>query len=232
MTIRPEETHSFDSESTSRDTSIQGEEEKIHKPDTPTLEQIEQRKRRSASKRPQQKKQQIYSSDSDSEANSEEEPKPKKKTTRKVTRKRKSEESKTPKTKAKDGRKLADVTNRIRDSKGRLLGYKPGMEPEKIQSKKKSSSLEPERASKPTPERRARIKMPSVTPAPATPELQIEVKRLLTKQTLSIIPQPTLPLDILQDADIERARSMRPTSSVCIDTASQPQEESQIEETQ
>lgn len=222
VSICPEETHCLDSETTSRDTSLHGEEERSHEPDTPTPESREQRKRkRNSSRCTQQKKQQIYSSDSDSEENSEEEPKPKKKKTKKTTRRKKSEENKTPKTRAKDGRKLADVTNRIRDSKGRLLGYKPGMEPEKIQSKKKSSSLEPERASKPTPERRAKIKMPSVTPAPATQELQIAVKKLLTKQTLSIVPQPTLPLDILQDADIERARSMRPTSSVRIDTASQ-----------
>lgn len=187
-----------------------------------------QKRKRSTNRRP--KKKQIYSSDSDSQMNSEEEPKPKKKMTKrkkseKIETPKTDEKIETPKTRAKDGRKLADVTNRIRDSRGRLLGYKPGMQPEKIQSKKKSSPGEPERASRTIPKRKARIKMPSVTPARATPELQVEVKKLLTKQTLSIIPQPTLPLDILQDADIERARSMRPTSFVHPDTSSQPMEE-------
>lgn len=46
----------------------------------------------------------------------------------------------------------------------------------------------------------------------------------MTKQTQSLELEPTLPLDILQNADIERARRIRPTSFFNPEAASQPKE--------
>lgn len=46
-------------------------------------------------------------------------------TSEEEVRKRKKMRGKKKKTVAKDGRKLVDVSNRLRDSRGRLLGYKP-----------------------------------------------------------------------------------------------------------
>lgn len=122
-----------------------------------------------------------------------------------------------------------DVTNRIRDERGRLLGYKPGTQPERVQTKKKDPTRESLQKSESTPKKRAKIKMPFTVPALATPELQVEVRRLLTKQTFSIEAEPTLPADILQDAGISRARSIRPTSYFHPEAALQHQRESQPE---
>lgn len=86
-----------------------------------------------------------------------------------------------------------------------------------------------------TQTKKARIKMSSVTPALATPELQMEVQRLMSIQTQSLVPEPNLPLTILQAADNERARSIRPTSfldqeaaSQQGETTSQPEEGSRV----
>lgn len=81
-----------------------------------------------------QKKRQVYDSDLDDQKNSEEEVKRKVKPARKRTRRDTStrKNSSMPKTTAKDGRKLADVTNRLKDEKGRLQGYKPDLQPAKI----------------------------------------------------------------------------------------------------
>lgn len=77
------------------------------------------------------------SQNEDDQNRSEEETRKKRKT---ISRKKKPEEKETkiPKTVAKDGRKLVDLTNRIRDSRGRILGYKPGAESSKKKPKRKS----------------------------------------------------------------------------------------------
>lgn len=129
VTMCPEETHYSDSETTTNSTSLQGEEETMTTPDMPTPDVENERRTR---KRPRREEKQTQRAEIYSETDSEEErQKPKKKKTKKTARKT-TEDTKTPKIRAKDGRKPADVTNRVRDSRGRLLGYKPGMEPEKI----------------------------------------------------------------------------------------------------
>lgn len=55
------------------------------------------------------------------------------------TKKKSGEKTKTPKTRAKDGRKLAGVTNRLRDSKGRLMDYKPGTQITTKKSRRRTS---------------------------------------------------------------------------------------------
>lgn len=91
--------------------------QKTHTPQ-PIRESISRKRVRTYSRRRE-------SSSESTERISEEETNKKKRVTaskKKATGKK----HKAPKTVAKDGRKLVDVTNRIRDSKDRLLGYKPG----------------------------------------------------------------------------------------------------------
>lgn len=67
------------------------------------------------------------SSEEEKNASSSSDEELKKKRTRSAsTKKARTKKAKIPKTRAKDGRKLADVTNKLRDDKGRLMGYKPG----------------------------------------------------------------------------------------------------------
>lgn len=184
-TTLPEETFGFDTESTSQEASNLREEAESQNTITPTPEPKTYQRKRSTTKR-QQKKRKVYSSDSQTE-NSEEERERKES----VTRKRQRRDTSTPKTRAKDGRKLVDLTNRIRDEKGRLLGYKPGLQPAKIQSKK------------------PKIKMPTISPPPATPELQVGVRRLAERQSQSLEIEPTL----------------RPTVDFCPEEAPQREQE-------
>lgn len=111
--LGPEEAIYQDWETTTSNTSVQGEEETTAIPEIPTPDDENIRR---TSKRPKTQRARIYS-ETDSE---EEKQKPKKKKTKKTVKKV-TENTITPKTRAKDGRKLADVTNRVRDSRGRLL---------------------------------------------------------------------------------------------------------------
>lgn len=148
----------------------------------------------------------------------------KKKRARSTSSKKKSgEKTKTPKTRAKDGRKLADVVNRLRDSKGRLMGYKPGTQITTKRSRRKASptrSPQTEPMPEMTPqqieqarlrnyERRVRRKMPTQTPALATPQVVAEVRRLSTVASQPQTPEPLQSLNPLQKAEVERTRRMR-----------------------
>lgn len=142
--VLPEETFSYGSGSTSRETSSVI----IRTP----VQKTYSRKRNSA-KRPTRKRAIISDSEEDDD---EEEYVPEKKM---VTRKKPVKRTNEQERRAKDGRRLVDLTNRIRDEKGRIRGYKSGTEPAKIQKKK------------------PRMKMPSISPPLVTPELRIAVDR-------------------------------------------------------
>lgn len=93
-------------------------------PQTSTPKPVQKRKSR---KRVHTYREEETSTSESPEESSEEETK--KKRSKKVTTSQKKptdKKQKAPKTVAKDGRKLVDLSNRIRDAKGRILGYKPG----------------------------------------------------------------------------------------------------------
>lgn len=164
-----------------REITIQemGEQENITPrtttPKTPTPQGDREHEMIHSSKQRHCKRKRYVTSESSDESTSEEEVIRKK--TRTHSRKKKPQtRKKGKKTVAKDGRKLADLTNRERDERGRLLGYKPGTEPAKIQRKKKQSPEDTQRVSKRTPEtqtNKPRIKIPTILPKPTTPSLKV-----------------------------------------------------------
>lgn len=179
-TIQPEETFEFGPENIAQEVTIQTEgeqEDTISRTPTPKTQSQIREEERSLRRQRHNKKRRYITSESSEEDTSEEEVREKK--TRKTDSKKKPPQTKRKekKTVAKDGRKLADLTNRERDDKGRLLGYKPGTEPAKIQRKKKKySPEEPQWMSEQTPEAQTtkpRIKMPSILPKLATPQLKV-----------------------------------------------------------
>lgn len=123
----------------------------------------------------------------------------KKKTKKTSTKKKPVGKTKTPKIIAKDGRKLVDLSNRIRNEKGRILGYKPETRSTAKRSGcKDSPTMTPQ--AKPTTEpqqileqtshamhetysKRVRMKMPSEISALATPQLKAEVRKILSNAT-------------------------------------------------
>lgn len=101
------------------------------------------------------------------------------------------------KTVAKDGRKLADVSNRLRNSRGRLLGYKPGT----ATSKRK-------------PIRKAVVTASKEPETHETPENQREntIQPVIQEEAAKRYSQLIVTLDPLKNSGAERARSMRPSA--------------------
>lgn len=148
VTTQPEETTVPCPDTIEQEITIQteGERENItprtSTPRTSTSQAYPEEEEKRSRKRTHSSKRKRYTySDSSEESTSEEEAREKRKMVRKTSSRKKPEEEKEmKKTRAKDGRKLVDLSNRIRDEKGRILGYKPGTQPAKIQIKKKKDS--------------------------------------------------------------------------------------------
>lgn len=128
--VQPEETNIPDTEDESSDT--------IHRPEMTKAAEVQPIPSTSSSRRESRKRAVSYIEESSSTSESSDESQDRNKRYEKqvkkkrsgstTTRKTAARKTKPPKTCAKDGRKLADVTNRLRDEKGRLMGYKPGTE--------------------------------------------------------------------------------------------------------
>lgn len=189
-TNRPEVTVDPSPEGTIEDTVREMEVGPEEMPQTSTPKPVQKRKTR--------KRVHIYreketsTSESLEESNEEE---TKKKRSKKVTTNQKKptdKKQKAPKTVAKDGRKLVDLSNRIRDAKGRILGYKPGTSigAKKPKRKEKSPSTT---SAQPTPEDTPVASTTYITP-PDVPEERS--KRPLRKWP-TIVPPPAT--DILKE---------------------------------
>lgn len=237
-TIPAEETFKFGPENIAQEVTIQTEgEQQISTSRTSTprpQSQTEERETSSRKRKYSKKPKYVYSESSEEEVSEEKEEKQKKMKKRDSRKKSEGEEEEGKKTRAKDGRKLVDLSNRIRDSKGRILGYKPGTQPAKIQIKKKKPPVEQQPVSesttvaqqqpvsKPTPitqTKKAMIKMPMILPKPATLLLKIKIQKM-TKSDTCLPKTPTdLAFDTPVTLDISRARSMQPSSTFCSEQA-------------
>lgn len=125
-TIQPEVTFDLSPETTVRDTIYQTEDGPEKMPRTSTPEPRQKKKRSSRKRRHSYREKSTSTSESLDESQSTSEEEIKKKTKRTSAKQKPEGKTKAHKTRVKDGRKLVDLSNRIRDDKGRILGYKPG----------------------------------------------------------------------------------------------------------
>lgn len=123
---------------------------------------------------------------------------------------------KSPKKRAKDGRKLIDLTDRERGPGGRFGGYKPGTSSKSTRPRCKSSTpakkMDEPMASSTPAVRLNRIKMPNrplIKLPTVIPPTTTEVKKKLTTMS-NAVQKISLENPVIQDSS--RARSMRPMS--------------------